>query len=184
MPSPLSTLTTSPGTRWQALVFSSCRSTFSSPSPPTSRARGSWCAFGTPSGRSSSSSPSHSVYNLFSYWIHHQKRSIWREGARGVLAKRLLGSEQHQGEEGVAGGDLWFNNLWKLNTILLLTRCIPRHTVSWNSCLPVWGRDLRGAPHPLKNCQNNVKLYKLSKIWTQELPKWSKTVQTLQNLDS
>merc|ERR1712203_314155 len=40
------------GTRWQALVFSSCRSIFSSPSPPTSRARGSWCAFGTPSGRS------------------------------------------------------------------------------------------------------------------------------------
>merc|ERR1712152_33358 len=31
-------------------VFSSCRSIFSSPSPPTSRARGSWCAFGTPSG--------------------------------------------------------------------------------------------------------------------------------------
>ena len=51
------------GTRWQALVFSLCRSTFSSPSPPTSRARGSWCAFRTPSGRSSSSSPVHSMSN-------------------------------------------------------------------------------------------------------------------------
>merc|ERR1712173_21109 len=83
------------GTRWQASVFSSCRSIFSSPSPPTSRARGSWCAFGTPSG----------AVDL--------EESCAR---RSFQTTRGARAASRRGKSG---------------------RCTLRHTVSWNSCLPV-----------------------------------------------
>merc|ERR1712107_16494 len=110
------------GTRWQALVFSSCRSTFSSPSPPTSRARGSWCAFRTPLG----------AVDLGGSCARRSCRTT-----RGVRAA------SRRGRSG---------------------RCILRHTVSWNSCLPVLGRDWRGGPPPPKNCQNDQKLYKVQQF--------------------
>ena len=96
---PLSLTNLSPGTPWQGLGFSLSQSTFSSLSRLRRRARGSWCGFGTASGQSSSPSASKLNPN------DDQGRSVWKEGVRSFPAKQLLGPEQHQGENRVAGGE-------------------------------------------------------------------------------
>ena len=98
----------SPGTYWLGLGFSLSQSTFSSQSQLRSREKGFWSGFGTPSGRSLSvpipiPMPVPIPVPISRLNLDDQGRSVWGKTVRSIPAKQLLGSEQHQGEERLAG---------------------------------------------------------------------------------